>query len=107
MDPLQQAIDELKSDLFLIRNYSHAIEKSDPQTKKKLLRRLVEYGKLFHDAAVEAIKNGERCEFYERVYFALGAGEVNLAALPLDFVKEALYPVGEFTGTTWSQEHAA
>ena len=107
MDPLQQAIDELKADLWLLRNHSHAIEKADPQTKRKLLKRMADHGKLFHDAAVEAIKNGERCEFYERIYFALGTGGINLAALPLDFVKEALYPVGEFTGTTWEEEHAS
>lgn len=105
-DPLQNAIDQLKADLYMVCHHGDALLGGAPSTKKALLKRFQGYADLFHEAATQAIRHGERCSFYESVYFCFADGRVDFHCLPVDFLKEALRPQGEFTGETWSAHHA-
>lgn len=105
-DPLQNAIEQLRSDLYMVCHHGDDLLGASPATKRALLKRFQGYADLFHEAATQAIRHGERCSFYEAVYFAFADGRIDFHVLPVDFLKEALRPQGEFTGETWSAHHA-
>ena len=105
-DPLQCKIDELKSDLYYLCAHGDEILAGGEATKKATLKRFQGYSEYFYEAACQAIRCGERCRFYESVFFAFQNGEFNFHCLPVDFLVEALRPAGEFDGTTWEESNA-
>ena len=105
MDQVEEMLELLRTDMYLLRHHSETIKRCSPETRKKMLKRFSESGKFFYELAVECLKNGERNTFYESLWWAFGDGRVDFTCLPLDFVADALRPRGEFTGTTWSEQH--
>ena len=105
-DPLQVEIDNLKADLYFLCQNGDEILAGGEATKKALLKRFLGYSEYFYEAACQAIRHGERCSFYESVFFAFQNGEFNFHCLPTDFLVEALRPTGEFTGESWEKSNA-